>query len=294
MADDDELPMAEKLKLAQNFIANSPPGQALKVVDDVRKLIPNIDESSLAAMVAQVNQAQFLAVDVPGASEKVLLTPEGKLSGSGNFIEPAGRQKLKVDHLTQRCTGVTPLGSADQGAFAESAEPARKKVDAAMRRYAADCLGDAVVTTYGRDMNGKIRVTCCVARCNMKLDSFWSGSWRAEWNLVMTGATQGQLTGKVTCNVHYFEDGNVQLSDSTDFAKTLDWQGSDVGEVLAAQVKQYEEKFISSMEDIYQTMSESVLNALRRRLPITKTKFDWDNRAATHKLATELQAFKTG
>jgi len=40
-------------------------------------------------------------------------------------------------------------------------------------------------------------------------------------------------------------------------------------------------------------MSESVLNALRRRLPITKVKFDWDNKASVHKLASELNAVKT-
>jgi hypothetical protein len=35
-----------------------------------------------------------------------------------------------------------------------------------------------------------------------------------------------------------------------------------------------------------------VLNALRRRLPITKVKFDWDNKAAVHKLAADLTAAK--
>ena len=42
-----------------------------------------------------------------------------------------------------------------------------------------------------------------------------------------------------------------------------------------------------------QTMSASVINALRRRLPMTKVKFNWDNMASVHKLATELNAVKT-
>eukprot|EP00965_Chrysotila_dentata_P047443 1573496-Pleurochrysis_carterae.AAC.8 len=42
----------------------------------------------------------------------------------------------------------------------------------------------------------------------------------------------------------------------------------------------------------FQTMSDSVLNALRRRLPVTKVKFDWDNKASVHKLASELSAAK--
>ena len=62
----------------------------------------------------------------------------------------------------------------------------------------------------------------------------------------------------------------------------------DVGAAFCKQVAAFEMKFIDSMEEIYQTMSESVLNALRRRLPITKVKFDWDNKAAVSKLAGDL------
>ena len=36
------------------------------------------------------------------------------------------------------------------------------------------------------------------------------------------------------------------------------------------------------------------VDALRRRLPITRVKFDWDNKASVHKLATGLNAFKMG
>ena len=43
------------------------------------------------------------------------------------------------------------------------------------------------------------------------------------------------------------------------------------------------------MEEIYATMSETVLQGLRRRLPVTRVKFDWDNKASVHKLASELQ-----
>jgi len=289
----DELTAAEKKTLANNFILCSPPGQTQKVVDDVRKLVgPELDEESLARMVAKVNREQFLSVELPGSSERVLLTPAGQLP-NGNFLEPSGQQQLKVDHLQQRCTGVAPLSKAEATKYAGVSEPTRKKVAAAMDQYAAECLPEATVTTYGRDdTDGNIVVTCCVGRCSMNLGSFWSGSWRSEWTLVMApGASQGQLSGNVKCNVHYFEDGNVQLSDSTAFQKSLDCQ-SDVGAAFAGQVKQFEEKFVTSMEDIYQTMNEQVLNALRRRLPITKVKFDWDNRASVHKLATELNAFK--
>jgi len=292
MGDEDELSPAEKLKLAQNFVLHSPPGQVQKVTEDVRKLIPGIDEAALTRMVARVNRDQFLSVERPGSSERVLLTPAGQLE-NGNFLDPSGQQQLKVDHLQQRTTGASPLSQAEMSTFGGAAEPTRKAVAGAMESHAAECMPDATVTTYGRDLGGgKIQVTCCTGSCSMNLGSFWSGLWRSEWKLEMAaGSSSGTLSGKISCHVHYFEDGNVQLEDSTDFSTTLDLQ-SDAGAAFVGQVKQWEEKFISSMEDIYQTMNEHVLNALRRRLPITKVKFDWDNRASVHKLATELNAFK--
>ena len=42
------------------------------------------------------------------------------------------------------------------------------------------------------------------------------------------------------------------------------------------------------LEDIYQTLSEQVIQSLRRRLPITRTKFDWDKHSVA-KLAMDLQ-----
>lgn len=290
-----ELTDAEKREIARNFVLNSPPGQTQKVVEDVTKLVGAdcLDAASLEEMVMRVNRDKFLAVEVPGAGYRVLLTPEGQLGGGHTFLDPQGRQALLISHAEQRCTGVKALDAATSAAC-EGAERVRASVHAAMSRYAADKLPDATVTTYGFVRGGKQQVTCCVGRCNMNLSNYWSGLWRSSWTLeVSEGAASGQLSGSVACNVHYFEDGNVQLDDGTKFTQSIEVRG-DVGAAFVSAVCELEAGFIASMEDIYTTLSESVLNALRRRLPITRVKFDWDNKASVHKLATGLNAFKMG
>lgn len=292
---DEKLDPQVMLTLVNNFIKSSPPGQVAKVLEDVRTLAPDLQDHNKdwARMVSNVNSHQYLSVSLPGSEDqKVLLTPGGLLS-SGNFLDPNGQQQLKIDHLKQRCTGVAPLTEIDKAKYCGAAEGTRKKVDDEMRRHAADSLPGATVTTYGLDEGGgRIQVHCYVGGCIMNLQSYWSGSWRAVWKLYMTvGKPEAELEGEITCHVHYFEDGNVQLQDSVPFKK-MTINCSDVGSAVVKQVKLFEGEFISKMEDIYQTMSADVLNALRRRLPITKVKFDWD-RAAVHKLASELNAFKT-
>ena len=105
-----------------------------------------------------------------------------------------------------------------------------------------------------------------------------------------TGSTSGTLKGTVHSNVHYFEDGNVQLDDGASFKASVDVSG-DVGAALAKAVKAHEAPFMEKLEDIYLNLSKDLLGALRRRLPVTKQKFDWE-RAGTGgvaKLGKNLQ-----
>lgn len=181
-----------------------------------------IEPSALEDMVMRVNKDKFLAVDVPGAGYRVLLTPEGQLGGGLNFLDPEGMQALTISHAEQRCTGTRPLQGAVR-AECEGAEQLRQSVHRAMQRYAAEFLPEATVTTYGFKRGGTSRVTCCVGRCNLNLSNYWAGLWRSSWTLELgEGASSGSLTGSVACNVHYFEDGNVQLEDGTKFASILE------------------------------------------------------------------------
>mmetsp|Transcript_3812 Transcript_3812/g.9573 ORF Transcript_3812/g.9573 Transcript_3812/m.9573 type:complete len:289 (-) Transcript_3812:266-1132(-) len=284
---DDELDEASKLKIATNFINHSPPGQIQKVVEDVKTLLGgHVPRSTLDGLMVKVNSTSFVAVDVPGEGRKVLITPFGDL-GDGTFLDPMGLQRLTIDHGKQVCTSAEAL-SGEEAASLDA--PEKGQVDAAMSRYAANKLPDSVVTTYCKIVGPTTVITCCIGRCDLNLSNYWAGLWRSHWVLEFTtGSTSGTLKGTVHSNVHYFEDGNVQLDDSTEFSTSLSWSDGGVGEAVARKVEEYEMDFNKGMEEIYATMSETVLQGLRRRLPVTRVKFDWDNKASVHKLASELQ-----
>jgi capping protein alpha len=280
---DDELDEASKLKIAANFINYSPPGQIQKVVEDVKILLGGaVPRSTLDGLMVKVNCTSFLAVDVPGEGRKVLITPFGDL-GDGSFLDPVGNQRLFIDHGKQVCTGAEALSGSEY----RDSSGLRDDVDSAMNRYAANKLPNSVVTTYYKDVGGKSTITCCIGRCDLNLSNYWAGLWRSHWVLECSGSSSGQLKGTVHSNVHYFEDGNVQLDDSTTFSCEL--SGSNLAEAMAKKVEEYEMEFNKGMEETYATMSETVLQGLRRRLPVTRVKFDWDNKASVHKLASELQ-----
>jgi capping protein alpha len=47
----------------------------------------------------------------------------------------------------------------------------------------------------------------------VNLRNFWTGEWLSTWKI-----ENGSLTGTITFNAHYFEDGNIQLNKSNEFS----------------------------------------------------------------------------
>ena len=96
------------------------PTRATCRVPDVRVLLGGtVPKSTLEGLAAKVNSTSFLAVAVPGANYKVLVTPFGDL-GDGTFLDPQGQQRLTIDHGKQVCTGADALAPGQCNDTSES------------------------------------------------------------------------------------------------------------------------------------------------------------------------------
>ena len=119
------------------------------------------------------------------------------------------------------------------------------------------------------------------------LSNFWSGRWRASYTLDPATST---LTSTLSVQVHYFENGNVQLNA----AKPRTFQlstGEENPETLAKEVAKvvsaHEDGWQEGLEKSYDELAERAFKALRRQLPLTRQKVEWD-RVLNYKLGDEL------
>ena len=84
----------------------------------------------------------------------------------------------------------------------------------ALDDYVEDHYRDGIGAVYEAE-DGLVAVIC-----NIKLNgpNFWNGNWRSSWK-VKPG--DPQIKGKAKAQVHYFEEGNIQMHNTRDFTGTI-------------------------------------------------------------------------
>ena len=101
--------------------------------------------------------------------------------------------------------------------------------------------------------------------------NFWNGRWRSSY-LYTPGS--GTISGTIHVDVHYYEDGNVRLLTH----KTVEGKvganasATEIVRVISTAEKKYQE----DLNKAFGSLSEGAFKSLRRQLPITRQKIDWD------------------
>lgn len=87
----------------------------------------------------------------------------------------------------------------------------------------------------------------------------------------MYDPSTGSLTGTIRVDVHYYEDGNVRLLTNKDVSLTVGSSGEVVKSIAAA-----EKKYQEDLNKAFGSLSEGAFKSLRRQLPITRQKIEWE------------------
>lgn len=273
----------ERLGIVSEFIKDSPPGQLNDVFHDCQILLGDerlMKEGSLGALRDYTNE-QFLTCAVPDTNYHVILCDEGELE-EGTYIEPRSQCKFQFNYLTQSASSFERLHLDSDG----DADAYRNETQASVNDYVAQHYPSGVSSVFCNNE----KITVCIVDNKYSPSNFWSGRWRSRWSYQL-GSTE--IKGSLKVHVHYYEDGNVQLHEQKDITIKISPPKSptELATLFAKVLAKSEHEFQIAVNEAYANLSDSIFKSLRRALPLTKTKFNWDQ-VAGYRLGSNLTKSK--
>ncbi|KAJ7440910.1 F-actin-capping protein subunit alpha [Mycena galericulata] len=284
---------AERIEAACSFLLQSPPGEINDVLNDVRNIISDDDSLHEGVLPAlkEYNLSQFMTVDVPGTDHQSIISEAARVSateeGQERFIDPRSKTSFLFDHLSLEASDSQP---AEPDA---DSEPFRAALEKATLTYLSAHFHDGVASIFAaKESTNKFVLQVVANKYNPS--NYWAGRWRSEYIIDLN---ENDVHGKVLVNVHYYEQGNVQLSTTHTISLSLpaavvaSSPSASASKILAL-IEDEEGKYQTSLNDTYQEMGEKTFKGLRRALPVTKQKIDWDRALGPYKLGQELASSK--
>jgi len=274
---------AEKVRIASDFILHSPPGEFNEVFNDVRVLLSNdslLKEGASGAFV-QYNKDQLTPARIEGAQYCCLITDYNDLGG-GRFADPRTKQSFRYDHLRKEASDLQPWQPM------HDLENTRSIVEAEVTAYTLNHYKHGICSVFSvKNEDGKA-IVACIEDHQFQPKNLWNGRWRSVWTVQLENG-QAEVQGLLKVQVHYYEDGNIQLVSSKEVKEGVTFTSDEqLARELVSIMESSESEYQSAISENYQTMSETTFKALRRQLPVTRTKIDW-NKIVSYSIGKELK-----
>ncbi|KAF7846190.1 hypothetical protein BT93_L4917 [Corymbia citriodora subsp. variegata] len=254
--------MASKSNAVASFVEAAPPGELSNVITDIKALTSDSQVlKSLDPAYKKYNEEQFTTVKLPGSSESVVVSEYNAL-GVGRYFDTTSSSSFAFDHATQKASSV-------QSHTVESQHlDLIKSLSKALSTHASEHYPSSSVGVYPAENDSVIALV--VVANKYSPNNFWNGRWRSQYLLKPNGSS---MSGSIKVDVHYYEDGNVRLLTSKPVSISLSsTSASDIIRQIASTEKKYQE----DLNRAFTNMNEGAFKGLRRQLPVTRQKVEWD------------------
>ncbi|KAK7056691.1 F-actin-capping protein subunit alpha [Paramarasmius palmivorus] len=254
-----------RIEAASGFLLQSPPGEINDVLNDVRNIISDDDslQEGVLPALREYNLEQFITVDVPGTEHQSVISEAARIPGSEDgeerWLDPRSKTSFVFNHLTLEAT------DPQTAELDENAEPLRSALEKSTIAYLAAHFHDGVSSVFSaKDTANKYIIQIVANKYNPS--NYWYGP--STWvQLSTTHTISIPLTSAIVTS-----------------------PPNNAASKILALIETEEGKYQTSLNDTYHEMSEKTFKSLRRALPMTRQKLDWDKACTTHVLGYKLGA----
>ncbi|RHZ61294.1 F-actin-capping protein subunit alpha [Aspergillus turcosus] len=256
--------MGSTVELASSFIEGAPPGELSDVVADIKALTSDEPDiiSSLAPAFERYNEKQLATVKLPGASQEVIVSEFNKLEGN-RYFDVESQTSFEVDHVTQQASGAQSYVLESQNA------DLIKSLLKALAKHAAEHYPNCSYGVYPTEDGTAVAILLVANRYSP--NNFWNGRFRSIYQVPVSESTT--VSGKILVDVHYYEDGNVALNTNKSINISIP---SISAESIISRIAAAERDYQEELNRAFVQMAEGAFKNLRRQLPITRQKVEWE------------------
>ncbi|KAK2761582.1 F-actin-capping protein subunit alpha [Arachnomyces sp. PD_36] len=256
--------MASSVEIASSFVEGAPPGELDDVVADIKALTSDGPDilPSLTPAFEKYNESQLATVKLPGNSQEALVSPYNKLDG-GRYYDVGAQVSFEFDHVTQQASDVQShtLDSQNSELITSLLDSLSKH---AREHYPSSCYG-----VYPTDDDSSVAILLVANKYSP--NNFWNGRYRAIYRFPVSSSST--LSGNIHVSVHYYEDGNVSLDTTKPISISLT---STSAETVISRIASAERAHQEELNGAFSRMAEGAFKGLRRQLPITRQKIEWE------------------
>ncbi|KAK7750766.1 F-actin-capping protein subunit alpha [Diatrype stigma] len=255
--------MATALSTVESFVEGAPPGELADVIADIKAL--TIDEPDIVAQLEpafeKYNEEQFVTVKLPGSTQQVIISSHSFL-GDGRYYDVESSSSFAFDHVTQKASDVQ--SHVLEGAQVDLVKSTLKSLST----YVGEHYPNAAHGVYPIESDSKIAVIIVANKYSPS--NYWNGRWRSVY---IFDPSSSSLEGSVKVDVHYYEDGNVRLLTNKSINSSVP---SGTGAGIVKEIGTAEKKYQEELNRGFTNLSEGAFKGLRRQLPVTRQKIEWD------------------
>ncbi|KAK8097930.1 uncharacterized protein PG998_013416 [Apiospora kogelbergensis] len=204
--------------------------------------------SKLGPAFEKYNEEQFATAKLPGSTQPVIVSSHSSLGG-GRYFD------------------------------VESSTSFEKSTLKSLSPYVKEHFPNAAYGVYPIENDSKVAIIIVANKYSP--NNFWNGRWRS---LYIFDPSSGALEGSLKVDVHYYEDGNVRLLTSKPIATSI---SSGTGAGIVKEMGNAEKKYQEELNRGFTSLSEGAFKALRRQLPVTRQKIEWD-KVASYRVGQDI------
>ena len=254
------------VNVAKYIIKKTPIGHLGKSLDNLRSVVGEqvMDTNEVKQEIHAYGENHLSAVNNDVTNSKVVISSLTK-DDQGFYYDQGQKVKFKIG---------LESGAVEEAQSIEASNDLRDAIEEAIKKYLEKCY-KLEVTRYNVYFDsGANKIVVLISVHNLNLKSFWSGEWLSTWELDINGK---QIKGTLRANTYYYEEGNVQFSLDTKFSgNASDGDNNAIAESLVEFIKTSENSIQLELEKVYDELSENYIKPLRRKLPVTGTKMNWN------------------